>query len=80
MESDQGHKNQQKSADGEASSEYHTDTTGNENQAIQESRSDPKVTNSYFCFECGAIMTTAEDKRQHDLAETVKETDNQESP
>ena len=29
-----------------------------------------KLTGSYFCFECGAIMTTKEDKSQHDLFES----------
>ncbi|MDQ4073759.1 MAG: hypothetical protein M3162_05570 [Thermoproteota archaeon] len=28
-----------------------------------------KVTNSYFCYKCGAVMTTIEDKNQHDLIE-----------
>jgi len=31
-----------------------------------------KITSSYFCFECGAIMTTKEDKRQHELFESHK--------
>jgi len=30
------------------------------------------ITSSYFCFECGAIMTTKEDKRQHELFESHK--------
>jgi hypothetical protein len=34
--------------------------------------SNSKITGSYFCFECGAIMTTKEDKRQHELFETNK--------
>jgi len=37
---------------------------------IHESNS--KITGSYFCFECGAIMTTREDKRQHELFESNK--------
>ncbi len=24
------------------------------------------ITKSYFCFECGAILTTKEDKKQHE--------------
>ncbi len=32
-----------------------------------------KATNSYFCYKCGAIMTTIEDKNQHDLIEKNKE-------
>jgi hypothetical protein len=31
-----------------------------------------KITGGYFCFECGAIMTTKEDKRQHELFESTK--------
>ncbi len=34
--------------------------------------SNSKITSSYFCFRCGAIMTTKEDKRQHDLFERDK--------
>src|SRR5919112_1534339 len=34
--------------------------------------SNSKMTGSYFCFECGAIMTTKEDKRQHKLLESHK--------
>ena len=34
-----------------------------------------QITNSYFCFECGAIMTTKEDKKQHELIELNKKTD-----
>jgi hypothetical protein len=34
----------------------------------------PTITNSYFCFECGAIMTTKEDKKQHELIEMGKKT------
>lgn len=33
-----------------------------------------QITNSYFCFECGAIMTTKEDKKQHELIESNKKT------
>ena len=32
------------------------------------------MTNSYFCFECGAIMTTTEDKIQHEVLESSKKT------
>jgi hypothetical protein len=31
------------------------------------------VTNNYFCYKCGAVMTTIEDKNQHDLIEKNKE-------
>ena len=30
------------------------------------------ITNSYFCFKCGAIMTTKEDKKQHEYFELNK--------
>lgn len=33
---------------------------------------DHKITNSYFCFDCGSVMTTKEDKEQHSLLETKK--------
>jgi hypothetical protein len=33
-----------------------------------------KITGSYFCFDCGAIMTTNEDKKQHELFESHKKT------
>ncbi|MER5174383.1 MAG: hypothetical protein ABJB76_01975 [Candidatus Nitrosocosmicus sp.] len=33
-----------------------------------------RITNSYFCFICGSIMTTEEDKKQHDLVELGKKT------
>ena len=32
------------------------------------------ITKSYFCFECGAILTTKEDKKQHDEWELHKKT------
>jgi hypothetical protein len=34
------------------------------------------ITNSYFCFECGAIMTTKEDKKQHEKVESSIKTEN----
>jgi hypothetical protein len=30
------------------------------------------ITNSYFCFRCGAIMTTKEDQKHHDIFELNK--------
>jgi DNA-directed RNA polymerase subunit RPC12/RpoP len=30
------------------------------------------ITKSYFCFECGAILTTKEDKTQHEEWELTK--------
>ncbi len=32
------------------------------------------ITKSYFCFECGAILTTKEDKKQHEEWELHKKT------
>ena len=32
------------------------------------------ITKSYFCFECGAILTTKEDKKQHEEWELNKKT------
>ncbi len=34
-----------------------------------------KKTDGYFCFKCGAILTTLENKQQHELLETSKKTD-----
>jgi hypothetical protein len=28
-----------------------------------------KLTSNYFCFDCGAVLTTIEDKKQHELIE-----------
>ncbi len=28
------------------------------------------ITDWFFCFECGAIMTTIEDKKQHEIFES----------
>lgn len=43
------------------------------NNSIKSGESE-QITNSYFCFECGAIMTTKEDKKQHELIESNKKT------
>lgn len=39
---------------------------------------DPKtrLTSNYFCFDCGAVLTTIEDKKQHDLIEIERKTRN----
>lgn len=29
----------------------------------------PKITKSYFCFDCGSVMTTNEDYEQHKIIE-----------
>lgn len=34
--------------------------------------SEPKLTSNYFCFDCGAILTTIDDKKQHDLIESKR--------
>ena len=34
--------------------------------------SNSRIADSYFCFECGAIMTTKEDKIQHEILESNK--------
>jgi len=34
-----------------------------------------KKTDGYFCFKCGAILTTLENKKQHELIESSKKTD-----
>ena len=31
-----------------------------------------KKTDGYFCFKCGAILTTLENKQQHELIEASK--------
>jgi hypothetical protein len=46
------------------------------NNSIESSESE-QITKSYFCFECGAIMTTKEDKKQHELIELGKKKTNQ---
>ena len=28
-----------------------------------------RLTSNYFCFDCGAVLTTIEDKKQHELIE-----------
>ena len=28
-----------------------------------------RLTSNYFCFECGSVLTTLEDKKQHELIE-----------
>ncbi|MDF0680266.1 MAG: hypothetical protein P0116_04810 [Candidatus Nitrosocosmicus sp.] len=39
---------------------------------------DPKtrLTSNYFCFDCGALLTTIEDKKQHDLIEVERKNRN----
>ena len=48
------------------------DSIENGEMKISGYNSIPTITNSYFCFECGAIMTTKEDKKQHELIEMGK--------
>ena len=35
-----------------------------------------KLTSNYFCFDCGAVLTTMEDKKQHDLIEIERKNRN----
>lgn len=44
----------------------------NKNEENLPSHVNHKITNSYFCFDCGAVMTTKDDKEQHSLLETKK--------
>ena len=39
---------------------------------------DPKtrLTSNYFCFDCGAVLTTTEDKKQHKLIENERKNQN----
>jgi hypothetical protein len=35
-------------------------------------QSNMMITNSFFCFKCGAILTTEENKKQHEIFELNK--------
>jgi predicted mannosyl-3-phosphoglycerate phosphatase (HAD superfamily) len=35
-----------------------------------------RLTSNYFCFECGAVLTTIEDKKQHELFEIERKNRN----
>jgi hypothetical protein len=51
----------------------HKDTGSNEGEHIESIyNSSDMITNNYFCFECGAIMTTKENKKQHELFESAR--------
>jgi hypothetical protein len=39
---------------------------------VEEPLSIPQITSNYFCFDCGAIWTTMEDKEQHLIIETER--------
>jgi hypothetical protein len=58
----------------------HNNSTKSSEDKQLESNSDlpSTITNSYFCFECGAIMTTKEDKKQHEKIESSIKTENTE--
>ncbi len=49
--------------------------SGEDKQITSNSDLSESITNSYFCFECGAIMTTKEDKKQHEKFELDKKTE-----
>ena len=34
------------------------------------------ITSNYFCFDCGAVLTTIEDKKQHELVEIERKNRN----
>ena len=42
------------------------------NQLVEEPLSIPQITSNYFCFDCGALFTTIEDKKQHLIIETER--------
>ena len=35
-----------------------------------------ELTSNYFCFDCGAVLTTTEDKKQHKLIENERKNQN----
>ena len=35
-----------------------------------------RLTSNYFCFDCGAVLTTIEDKKQHELIEIERKNRN----
>jgi hypothetical protein len=35
-----------------------------------------KLASNYFCFECGSVLTTTEDKKQHELIEIERKNRN----
>jgi hypothetical protein len=61
-------------------SDNHNNSAKSSEDKQLESNSDlpSTITNSYFCFECGAIMTTKEDKKQHEKIESSIKTENTE--
>ena len=67
-------KYEQKSSEENSPSENQKDSIENGRIKTSGDNSIPTITNSYFCFECGAIMTTKEDKKQHELIEMDKKT------
>jgi hypothetical protein len=50
--------------------------SGEDKQITSNADLSESITNSYFCFECGAIMTTKEDKKQHEKIESSIKTEN----
>ena len=65
-------KYEQKSSEENSPSENQKDSIENGRIKTSGDNSIPTITNSYFCFECGAIMTTKEDKEQHEMIEKGK--------
>ncbi len=72
MNNGHGDKYEQKGNDENSPSGNHNDNIENGGEKISGYNSITTITNSYFCFECGAIMTTKEDKKQHELIEMGK--------
>jgi hypothetical protein len=65
-------KYEQESSEKNSPAGIQKDNTENGGIKISGFNSKPTITNSYFCFECGAIMTTKEDKKQHEMIEKGK--------
>jgi hypothetical protein len=72
MDNGYGDKHEQKSSNDNSPVGNQNGNTENGEMKISGYNSIPTITNSYFCFECGAIMTTKEDKKQHELIEMGK--------
>jgi hypothetical protein len=72
MNNGYGEKHEQKGNGESSPSGNHNDNIEKDGKKISGYNSISTITNSYFCFECGAIMTTKEDKKQHEMIEMGK--------
>jgi hypothetical protein len=52
---------------GEKFTAHGPETLDKENPTVIEPTT--RLTSNYFCFECGSVFTTLEDKKQHELIE-----------